>query len=63
MDVRAAARALSVSPRTVQNLAARGELPSIKIGKRLTRYPLVGLQDFIARRLAAQPIGAVGVTP
>jgi excisionase family DNA binding protein len=63
MDVRAAARALSVSPRTVQNLAARGELPTVKIGK-LTRYAVDDLQRLIdARRQAPQPIGGVGVTP
>jgi excisionase family DNA binding protein len=63
MDVRAAARALSVSPRTVQLLAARGELPSIKIGK-LRRIALADLQHFIdARRLAPESIGAEGVTP
>jgi excisionase family DNA binding protein len=63
MDVRAAARALSVSPRTVQLLAARGELATVKIGK-LTRYAVADLQRFIdARRQAPQPIGAVGVTP
>jgi len=63
MDVRAAARALSVSPRTVQLLAARGELPSLKIGK-LRRFALTDLQRFIdARRQAPQPTGAKGVTP
>jgi excisionase family DNA binding protein len=62
LDVRAAARALAVSPRTVQNLAARGELPTVKIGK-LTRYPLADLQHFIdARRQVPQPIGAEGAT-
>jgi len=63
LDVRAAARALAVSPRTVQILAARGELPTIKIG-RLTRYLLADLQHFIdTRRQTPQPTGAKGATP
>jgi len=63
MDVRAAGRALSISPRQVQILVARGELPSIKIGK-LRRIAVADLQRLIdARRQAPQPIGAEEVTP
>jgi len=63
LDVRGAGRALAVSPRQVQVLIARGELPSIKIGK-LRRIAVDDLRHFIdARRQAPQPIGTVGVTP
>jgi excisionase family DNA binding protein len=34
VDIREAARRLSLSPRTVATLVARGELPSQKVGRR-----------------------------
>lgn len=50
VDPRHAAAMLSVSPRTLASLTARGEVQSIKIGKS-RRYPVDGLRAFVAARL------------
>ncbi len=48
LDVRGAAAALSVSPRTVQTLVYSGELPSVKIG-RSRRIADADLAAYVAR--------------
>lgn len=53
LDVRAAARALSVSVRTVYTLFAAGKIRPLKIG-RSTRVSVAELRRF-ADSLAAQP--------
>ena len=44
------ARALSVSGRTLSRLTARGEIPHVRLGRRLVRYPKRALDDWIASR-------------
>jgi len=75
LDAPAAARALSISVRTLHRLVAAGELEPIFVN-RLTRYRFSDLEHFAltrqqarqpvkvndARRQAAQPVAAVGVT-
>lgn len=46
VDRQEAARLLSVSPGTIDNLRTRGELPSIKIGARRL-YDLSDLRQYI----------------
>jgi hypothetical protein len=73
LDAPAAARALSISVRSLHRLVAAGELRPIYIS-RLTRFPFAALEHFAltrqqpqqpvkvnARRQAPHPIGA-GVT-
>jgi hypothetical protein len=49
VDRREAARLLSVSPGTIDNLRLRGELPSVKIAARRL-YDLADLRQFIESR-------------
>ncbi len=51
VDRREAARVLSVSPGTIDNLRTRGELPSVKIGARRL-YDVADLIRLIADRKA-----------
>ena len=53
VDVREAARRLSLSPRTVASLISRRELPSRKVGRRRI-IPVSALELFISRD---QPTG------
>jgi excisionase family DNA binding protein len=75
LDAPAAARALSVSVRTLHRLVGAGDLRPVYIG-RLTRFRFSDLQRFSdtrqqapepvkvnARRQAAQPIGAEAGAP
>lgn len=48
LDVREAARRLSISPRTLALLIARGEIQSRKIGRRRI-IPMMALEKFLAR--------------
>ena len=48
VDIREAARRLSLSPRTVANLMAKQELPSRKVG-RLRIIPVAALEAFMRR--------------
>jgi len=48
VDVREAARRLSVAPRTVTTLISRGELKSRKIGRRRV-IPLRALEELLRR--------------
>jgi len=63
VDIREAARRLSLSPRTVATLIARKELPSLNIGRRRI-IPVTALDEFVRRGIvdvdeaAAQEVGA-----
>jgi excisionase family DNA binding protein len=48
LDVREAARRLSISPRTLALLIARGEIQSRKIGRRRI-IPVAALEKFLVR--------------
>ena len=48
VDIREAARQLSLSPRTVANLVSTRELPSRKVGRRRI-IPVTALEAFIRR--------------
>lgn len=56
VDRREAARLLGVSPGTVDNLRARGELPSLKLAARRL-YDVADLRRFIERVKAAEAPG------
>ena len=47
LDARQAARALSISPRTLASLTARGEVPSFRIGARRL-YSTQALAEWVA---------------
>jgi excisionase family DNA binding protein len=49
LDPRAAAKVLSVSPRTLWSLTHSGEIKSVRIG-RLVRYPIDALREFVEAR-------------
>jgi excisionase family DNA binding protein len=49
VDEREAARFLGVSPRTIWTLAANGELPTVKIGRR-KMYSVESLKEFVLAR-------------
>jgi excisionase family DNA binding protein len=49
LSVDGAATALGVSPRTVRTLIARGELPTIRIGRRVL-LPCGALEEWIRAR-------------
>jgi excisionase family DNA binding protein len=56
LDAPAAARALSVSTRTLHRLTASGELSPVYVG-RLTRYRFSDLEHFaLTRQQARQPV-------
>jgi excisionase family DNA binding protein len=44
---------LAVCPETVRRLAAKGELPSVRVGSD-RRYPRSGLLDYLRRRREAE---------
>ena len=50
----AAARALSVSPRTIMRMADRGDLPTVRIERRLVRFRPEDIEQLI-ERAAAEP--------
>ena len=54
VDRLTAARALGVSPGTIDNLRRDGELPSVKIGTRRL-FDVADLRRFIQERKAVQP--------
>jgi len=45
-----AARRLSISERTVWSMVRAGDLPSVRIGERIVRIPLAGLQQYLDRQ-------------
>lgn len=52
VDERTAASMLGVAPRTIWSMAASGELPSVRIGRRKL-YAIDTLRRFIAQRESA----------
>ncbi|MCB1776531.1 MAG: helix-turn-helix domain-containing protein [Candidatus Competibacteraceae bacterium] len=49
-SVKAVAEHLSVSSRTVERWISAGNLPAVKIGRRLVRIPRQAVRAFIARQ-------------
>ena len=49
-SIKEVAEYLEVSPRTVQRWVAKGQLPAVKIGRRLVRIPRQAVRAFIARQ-------------
>ena len=45
-----AAKALSISPRTLWSLTDRGEITCVRIGRRAVRYDVADLREFINRQ-------------
>jgi excisionase family DNA binding protein len=54
VDVREAARMLSISTRTLWSLTDSGEIPAVRIG-RSVRYSVATLRDWINHREAGAP--------
>lgn len=54
IDERTVARLLGVSPRSIWTMAATGELPSVRIGRRKL-YAVETVRRFIAERESAGP--------
>jgi excisionase family DNA binding protein len=54
LDVREVGEALGCGKTYVYELIARGELPTVKLG-RLTRIPAFALADFVGRKLGSNP--------
>lgn len=50
LEAKDVARLLKMSPRTVWDLTKRGELPAIRLGKRMVRYLLADVRDWIERQ-------------
>ena len=48
---REAAQALAISERTLWDLGKNGEIPSITVGKKSIRYPVTGLERYIAEQV------------
>ena len=48
---REAAQALAISERTLWDLRKSGEIPSITVGKKSIRYPVAGLERYIAEQV------------
>ncbi len=54
IDIREASRRLSLSPRTVANLVANGQLYSQKVGRRRI-IPVSALEAFVATQRTSSP--------
>jgi excisionase family DNA binding protein len=52
LSVAEAAKALSLSDRTITSMIARGEIPVVRIGKRRL-IPVDGLREWVASKTAA----------
>ena len=50
LDKRGVAALLSLSPRTISAMLARGELPHVRLSKRCIRFPKQAVLDAMARR-------------
>lgn len=55
VDIREAARRLTLSPRTVASMVARHELPSLKVGRRRI-IPVTALEEFIKHDHPRDPV-------
>ena len=54
LDKEGVAALLSVSKRTVDSLLARGELPVVRLSKRLLRFPRQAVIEAINRRVVGK---------
>ena len=54
---REAAQALAISERTLWQLTKDGEIESIKVGTRSVRYPVAGLERWIATQVGKNAQG------
>ena len=50
LDKRGVAALLSLSPRTISAMLARGELPHVRLSKRCIRFPKQAVLDAMAQR-------------
>ncbi len=50
LNKRGVATLLSLSPRTISGMLARGELPHVRLSKRCIRFPRQAVLDAMARR-------------
>jgi excisionase family DNA binding protein len=50
LDKRGVAALLSLSPRTISAMLARGELPHVRLSKRCIRFPKKAVLDAMAQR-------------
>ena len=50
LDKRGVAALLSLSPRTISAMLARGELPHVRLSKRCVRFPRRAVLDAMTRR-------------
>ena len=57
LDVEGAARVLGVSSRTVYNLARKGEIPAMRIGREW-RFALKNLREWVANGSQADQLSA-----
>jgi excisionase family DNA binding protein len=57
LDVEGAARVLGVSARTVYNLARKGEIPAMRIGREW-RFALKNLREWVANASQADQVAA-----
>lgn len=47
---------LRLNPETVRNMARRGELPSIKVGRRIWRFKSSAVKEWLNARASAEGI-------
>jgi excisionase family DNA binding protein len=57
LDVDGAARALGVSTRTIYNLARKGEIPAMRVGREW-RFALTNLREWVANASQADQVAA-----
>ena len=57
LDVDGAARALGVSTRTIYNLARKGEIPAMRVGREW-RFALKNLREWVANASQADQVAA-----
>ena len=58
LDVEGAAKALGVSTRTIYNLARKGEIPAMRVGREW-RFALKNLREWVANGSQADQLTAV----
>lgn len=64
LNERQAARVLGVSPRTLWGLAARGEVPFVRVGRTAKRYDPNDLRAYCERnRVTSTPAGSAPQDP
>lgn len=53
LDVREAAHALRVSERTLRTLVARGQVPHVRLGRRVV-FPVDSLREYLSEKAARE---------